>query len=112
LRVKLGEAFQDDGDMGNLEKITIYHDQLTLEEKIIAAMSKSKVKWRTVRTLSKELGEDPAHIAGILLNSNKFVKARKSNSRGEALYSTSSRYRKQTPLWGRFLSAGANSVID
>lgn len=80
------------------------------ERKILEAMAKSRFQWRTAGSLAKELKMPAVTVTQILEKSERFVKARNTNSKGEHLFSTSSRYKRQTPLWRRFLNAGSNTV--
>jgi hypothetical protein len=92
-------------------RATSEEERSNLEPKLLKAIRDSQFKWRTVRSLAKELDVPEAKIAEVLPNSESFVMARKPNARGEALFSSSSQYRDQTSLWGRFLGAGANTLI-
>jgi len=97
--------------VGFVYQITSEQERAKLEPKLLEAIMKSQYKWRTVRSLAKELDVPEAEIAEVLPNSESFVMARKPNARGEALFSTSSQYRDQTPFWGRLLGAGANKLV-
>jgi hypothetical protein len=73
-------------------------------------ISTSKYKWRTVRSIARQVGADRKQAERVLQNSTNFVRAKTPNARGEALYTTSERYRKETPLLERIFGAGANTV--
>ena len=81
-----------------------------VERKILEAMGNSEFQWRTVGSLAKELKLPPGTVTDTLEKSECFVKARNTNARGEPLFTTSSRYKQQTPLWRRLLNAGANTA--
>jgi hypothetical protein len=97
--------------MNQRENFRRQKSQNEVEAEIADAMKRSSYKWRTVNSLAKELDVSPALVNDILRTSDKFVKARKSNSRGQALFTTASRYKSETPLWTRLLGAGANTVV-
>lgn len=83
-----------------------------LRDRIINSISKSPYKWRTARSIAKEIGENERDIADTIRESGYFVRANKANARGEPLYTTSKRYRDETPLLGRILGAAANTVSE
>jgi hypothetical protein len=83
-----------------------------LDDAIAKAISGSRYKWRTATGISKEISVDERQVFHALQNSDRFIKARRTNDRGEALYTTAERYRKETSLMNRLLSAAANTVYD
>lgn len=87
------------------------NDKKEFELKVANAMMGSKYKWRTIRSLAKELDASPKIVADVLRTSDKFIKARKPNAQGQVLFTTSNRYKAETPFWGRVLGAGANKLV-
>lgn len=81
-----------------------------LKQRVIAAMNSSPYRWRTVRSVSRELGEKSEVVERLFTQSGAFVRAKTPNARGEALYSTTERYKRDTSLLGRVFGAAANSV--
>jgi hypothetical protein len=83
-----------------------------LGDRIADAITQSKYKWRTARSISKEIDE-LENIVFIELNaSNMFVKSKKPNARGEPLFTTSVKYRTETSFLERFIGAAANTVSE
>jgi hypothetical protein len=79
--------------------------------KMIAAIDQSNFRWRTIRGIAADAGVGYPQAASILAKSDKFVKARKPTKSGEALYTTTSKYKKETPLFGRIFGAAANTIF-
>jgi hypothetical protein len=48
----------------------------------------------------------------VLNSSDGFVRARARSARSELLYTTSEKYKRDTPFLERVLGAAANTVID
>ena len=82
------------------------------EKKIANAIAGSRYKWRTVKGISSEIGAAEIKVFETLENSNNFIRANRPNERGDALYTTAERYRKETSLMNRLLGAAANTVYD
>lgn len=82
-----------------------------LESRIMRAISDSQFQWRTVQSLARELKEPADVVSKVLTDSDCFIKARNPNGKGQSLYTTSRRYKKQTPFMSRLLNAGANTVV-
>ena len=87
-------------------------DRKAIENQIALAITNSKFKWRTAHAIARELDLDRALVDETLRHSDAFVKAKKPNARGAALYTTSKKYRSQIPLLGRLIAAGANTVTQ
>lgn len=83
-----------------------------LEEQIAAAISASSYRWRTAPAIAKEIKADAKNVSEVLRSSTSFVRAKKPNEKGQALYTTFDRYRKETPFVERLLGAAANTVIQ
>ena len=81
-----------------------------LKDRAIAAMNNSPYRWRTVRAVAKELNANAETVEKVFTTSGAFVRAKTRNARGESLYSTTERYKRNTPLLGRLLGAAANTI--
>lgn len=85
-------------------------DDLTV--KAAEAISKSQYKWRTAQSIARELNVNANTAFEVLAGSDTFVRAKKPNARGQPLFTTSKKYREQTPFLKRLFGAAANTVID
>jgi len=56
------------------------------KQKIINAMKESPYRWRTARGLSKDTGIGIEDVVDFLERSSAVMRAKKSNSKGQALY--------------------------
>jgi hypothetical protein len=83
-----------------------------LKDAVTRAISGSSYKWRTVKGIAKEIKASERDVFDVLENAGGFVRSRAPNERGDALYTTADKYRKQTPKFERFLGAAANTVYD
>lgn len=83
-----------------------------LKQRVLDAMENSPYKWRTVRGIASELATGASDIEDVLTNSGSFVRAQLPNEKGEALYSTVGRYKRDTPFLGRLFGAAANTVAS
>ena len=81
-----------------------------LRARVIDAINGSPYKWRTVRGVAKDVGAKYEAVEEVLVKSGAFVRAKSPNKRGEALYSTTERYKKETPFIDRLFGAAANTV--
>jgi hypothetical protein len=79
-------------------------------EQIIKAISSSEFRWRTVRGIAKDTGLEEPKIVKVLDQSENFIRARKPNAAGDALYTTRDKYAKETSLSTRLLSAITNKI--
>lgn len=82
-----------------------------VREAIVRVMSNSKFRWRTPSGIAKDVGTSIQQVRQVLERSSEFVRAKKSNARGEALFSTKVRYQAETPVAQRVLNAIANKII-
>lgn len=86
---------------------------MTTEElaaRAASAIDKSEYTWRTVSGLAKELRVEAEAVEDVLDNSGKFVRSRSPSAKGEALYTTLTRYRREIPRLQRLFGAAANTV--
>jgi hypothetical protein len=79
---------------------------------ITEAIDKSKYHWRTPSGISKDSRIPLPQVLNILEQSDKFIRARQVNSRGESLYSTKSKYEDKNTLGKRLLSALTNTIVE
>ena len=77
---------------------------------ILGALKESEYKWRTARGISKDTKIPMDKVVDFLEKSSEILRAKKSNNKGQALYTTRDKYRKTTPLSKRVLSALINEV--
>lgn len=78
---------------------------------MISAINDSNFRWRTIGGIAADAGVGYPQAADILSKSDKFIKARKPTKNGQALYTTTSRYKKETPLFGKIIGAAANTIF-
>lgn len=83
-----------------------------LVAKIAIAIDNSEYKWRTSRSIAREIHVDEQPVSSALSDSSIFLKAKRPNLKGEALYTTLEKYRRETPFLERLLSAAANTVTE
>jgi hypothetical protein len=83
-----------------------------LANKIIQSIEQSDFNWRTKSGIASELDLSSDEIADVLAKSDSFVKSKVANEKGEELYTTVDRYKRNTPLLKRVLGAAANTVIS
>ena len=81
-------------------------------DRIIHAISTSKYRWRTPRGIAKDSGVPYAQVMEMLERSDLFIRARKSNDRGEPLYTTKGKYKSESTLGQRLLSAITNKLPE
>jgi len=81
-------------------------------ERIIQVISTSKYRWRTPRGIAKDSGVPYPQVMQILERSNLFIRARKSNDRGEPLYSTREKYGTDSTFGQRLFSAITNKLPE
>jgi hypothetical protein len=80
--------------------------------RIVQAITSSKFRWRTPRGIAKDSGVPLPQVIEVLERSDAFIRARKSNDRGEPLYSTKEKYKTESTLTQRVLAALTNKIID
>jgi hypothetical protein len=85
-----------------LPRMSLNTDQ---KPKIIHAMQESSYRWRTARGLSKDTGIGIEDVVDFLERSPAVVRAKKSNSKGQALYALRD---KSVPLGQRI----ANVILN
>ena len=83
-----------------------------LASKIIQSIEQSDFDWRTKSGIASELELTSDEIGDVLAKSDSFVKSKVPNEKGEELYTTVGRYKRNTPLFKRMLGAAANTVIS
>ena len=83
-----------------------------LANKIIQSIEESNFDWRTKAGIASELEVTSDEISDVLAVSDSFVKSKIPNQKGEELYTTVKRYKRNTPLLKRVLGAAANTVIS
>ncbi|MCC2607999.1 hypothetical protein [Planctobacterium marinum] len=72
------------------------------------SLESSQYKWRTPRGVSKETGLKFSEVLELLEKSPQFQKAKKPNKRGEPLFTTREKYKKQSSPFTRIISALTN----
>jgi hypothetical protein len=77
-------------------------------DRIIQTISTSQYRWRTPRGIAKDSGVPYPQVIEILERSEFFIRARKSNNRGEPLYTTKEKYKAESTLGQRILAAVTN----
>lgn len=85
-------------------------DKSDLEARIISSIANSSYLWRTASGIAGELKVPEAKVVETMKKSDSFVRSKALNQNGKILYTTSERYKRNTPLLTRFLGAGANTV--
>lgn len=83
-----------------------------VRDKIIQAIASSKFRWRTPKGIAKDSGVKISQVIEILEQSDAFVRARKSNDRGEPLYTTKDKYKAETSFGQRVMSALTNKIAE
>lgn len=81
--------------------------------KIISkAIEGSNYKWRTPSGLSRDSGLAVDKVTELLEISGAFVRARRSNAHGEALFTNKNNIIKDSTFKSRFLAALTNQVQE
>lgn len=81
-------------------------------ELIVKAINSSPYKWRSPRGIAKDCGLAIQKVMEILDRSGDFVRARKTNAKGEALYTTKKKYKSEQTLSQRLLGAITNRISE
>ena len=81
-------------------------------ERIIDAIASSNYRWRTARGIAKDADVPIQQVIEVLERSDAFIRAKKANARGEALYTTTDKYKSETSLSRRLLSALTNKITE
>lgn len=81
-------------------------------ELMIRAVNSSTYRWRTPRGIAKDTGLPPQQVLELLDRSDAFVRAKKGNARGEPLFTTTEKYKSETPLSRRLLNAITNKISE
>ena len=85
--------------------------QAVEEGLVVETLTRSPETWRTVESLSKETGVDPARVYRILeWESNDVVQSDLPDSQGRVLYAARERYAKTTPFVQRYLDVLSTST--
>lgn len=74
------------------------------------AIARSKFQWRTSRGIASDSGVPAEKVAALLEQGEGFLRARRPNDRGEALYTTREKYLSSASLTQRVLGAITNKV--
>lgn len=99
--------------MDTIKSLVAIMNKKELLEKIIQEFERSEYKWRTIPKIAKNLGVKNEAVLELLLRSDKFIKSKKPNKNGEQLFTTVNKYKKETSIFFRALSAFSNtSGID
>lgn len=80
--------------------------------KLEEAIASSPYRWRTARGVSKDAGVPYPQATLLLERSDQFVRARRPNSKGEALYTTKKRYKTDFSLTQRIIGAITNKIPE
>jgi hypothetical protein len=81
-------------------------------ELIARVINSSTYRWRSPRGIAKDAGLPIQKVIELLDRSDAFIRARKGNARGEALYTTREKYRSEQTLTQRLLGAITNKISD
>ena len=81
-------------------------------ERIIQAIASSSYRWRSARGIAKDAGVSIQQVIDVVERSDAFIRAKKANAKGEALYTTKHKYRSETSWYGRVLSALTNKITE
>ena len=87
-------------------------DNEVIKGKIIAAIKDSRYKWRTPKGISHATGVDLDEVTRYLDASEEIIQAQNNNSKGEPLFTTIEKYKENTGLASRVLSAITNKVVE
>lgn len=79
---------------------------------ISKAIDDSKYRWRTPSGLSRDSGLSIDKVTELLEGSGAFVRARRANARGEALFAIKEKISKESTFKVRLLSALTNKVQE
>jgi peptidoglycan hydrolase-like protein with peptidoglycan-binding domain len=79
-------------------------------DKIIQSIATSKFRWRTPMGIAKESALSIKQVIGILEQSDAFIRARRGNDRGEPLYTTKDKYKSESSIGQRILTALTNKI--
>jgi hypothetical protein len=82
------------------------------KDKIIAAINNSEYKWRTPKGIAQSTGIEIEKVLDILDTSGGIVQARNGNAKGEPLFTTAKKYKENTGLASRVLSAITNKIVE
>ncbi|HEX4961972.1 MAG TPA: hypothetical protein VF173_14115 [Thermoanaerobaculia bacterium] len=80
--------------------------------RIIAAINDSKYKWRTPKGIAQSTGIELEEVMRHLDTSGEIIQARNNNAKGEPLFTTTEKYKENTGLASRVLSAITNKVVE
>ncbi|PCH66971.1 MAG: hypothetical protein COC06_11990 [Bacteroidales bacterium] len=81
-----------------------------LKSKIISAFIESKFRWRTVNGISKEIEIPYEDVFKFLENSDLFINAKKSNKKGQRLFSLRKKYNENSSFGVKLLNAITNKI--
>ena len=81
-------------------------------DQIVQTIASSKYRWRTAQGIATDLGLPIQRVIELLERSDAFVRARKGNSHGDPLYTTSEKYRAETSISKRILGALTNKISE
>jgi hypothetical protein len=80
------------------------------KEKIYAAITNSEYLWRTPNGIAKDTGLSLETVLDTLEQQDGFLRSRKRNMQGRALYTTLDKYHSDSPWLRRLLDAMTNTV--
>lgn len=81
-----------------------------MKAKILAAINTSNFQWRTPRGIARSSGIDLEKVEDYLSSGEAVIQAQNTNANGEALFTTTAKYRKNAGLGARFISVITNKV--
>ncbi len=85
-------------------------DERDAKEKILTAIRESKYVWRTVKGISDDTGITPETIVHLLETADGFLRAYRPNPKGQTLYTTTEKYRRDAPWTQKLMDALTNKV--
>lgn len=87
-------------------------DEKNARDRMITAIRNSQYRWRTAKGISKDSGVPISQILKIFEKSDMFLQAKKTNARGEHLYTTKERYKSETSLGKRLINVLTNTISE
>jgi len=69
-----------------------------LRDRILNALNRSSHKWRTARSIARDVDVRIDDITTLLNSSDAFVRAGKPNARGESLYTAAEKHKRRDSI--------------
>ena len=81
-----------------------------IKVQIIESFLESKYRWRTTNGISKEINASYDDVFDFLKNSEKIIRAKKSNKKGQPLFTLREKYTEDSSIGIRIINAITNKI--